>query len=131
MSAKKKDHTTQTVPGSTEGSSGQPKSLGGGEELVQLSLIASPNNLTSATDTTLETELLPLKLKSLGVKAETVEPLSIASSSDLQSASDLLDLGEKFPLTQQQREAISRRHHLKFITGHYGSGKVTLSHTCN
>ena len=161
------------MPGSTEGSSGQPKSLGGGEELVQLSLIASPNNLTSATDTTLETELLPLKLKSLGakaepvetlsiasltinqsttdaaqdlsdesellvlkqqslaVKAETVEPLSIASPSDLQSASDFLDLSEKFPLTLQQREAISRRHHLKFITGHYGSGKVTVSHTCN
>ena len=27
-------------------------------------------------------------------------------------------------LSVQQREAVSRRHHLKFITGHYGSGKV-------
>ena len=29
-------------------------------------------------------------------------------------------------LSSQQREAISRRHHLKFILGHYGSGKVLL-----
>ena len=29
-------------------------------------------------------------------------------------------------LSPQQREAISRRHHLKFIIGHYGSGKVLL-----
>ena len=27
-------------------------------------------------------------------------------------------------LSTQQREAISRQHHLKFIIGHYGSGKV-------
>ena len=27
-------------------------------------------------------------------------------------------------LSPQQREAIGRRHHLKFILGHYGSGKV-------
>ena len=27
-------------------------------------------------------------------------------------------------LSSQQREAIGRRHHLKFILGHYGSGKV-------
>ena len=27
-------------------------------------------------------------------------------------------------LSLKQREAISRRHHLKFILGHYGSGKV-------
>ena len=35
-------------------------------------------------------------------------------------------------LTAQQREAISRRHHLKFILGHYGSGKVkySLSQRC-
>merc|ERR1719264_579356 len=29
-------------------------------------------------------------------------------------------------LSPQQREAIGRRHHLKFITGHYGSGKTTV-----
>ena len=29
-----------------------------------------------------------------------------------------------FLLSSQQREAIGRRHHLKFILGHYGSGKV-------
>ena len=29
-------------------------------------------------------------------------------------------------LSAQQRRAISRRHHLKFITGHYGSGKVYI-----
>ena len=27
-------------------------------------------------------------------------------------------------LSLKQREAISRHHHLKFILGHYGSGKV-------
>ena len=31
-------------------------------------------------------------------------------------------------LSPQQREAISRRHHLKFILGHYGSGKVGYSY---
>ena len=30
-------------------------------------------------------------------------------------------------LSTQQRRAISRRHHLKFILGHYGSGKVHCS----
>ena len=65
------------------------------------------------------TELLPLKQQSLGVKAET------AASP---SASDIL---EEVPLTLQQREAINRRHPLKFITGHYGSGKVTVSYTWN
>ena len=50
-------------------------------------------------------------LKSLGGEDESVQPSSIAFD---------------FPLTVQQREAISRRHHLKFITGHYGSGKVEV-----
>ena len=154
MSAEKKDHVMQIVPVSAEGSrqsSGELRSLGGE---AQLSSIASPNNVQSANDTHLDplrgnelcveaetveallndsspsdfldlsdqlpltmqqreanTELLPLKQQSLGVKAET-------------EASDTL---EEVPLTVQQREAINRRHPLKFITGHYGSGKVTVS----
>ena len=78
----------------------------------------------SALDLTNISEELPLNRLSLGIKAETV-----AIPSNVQSASDRLDLIEEIPLTLQQREAISRRHHLKFITGHYGSGKVTFSYT--
>ena len=124
----------QTVPGSAE-RSGHPRSLDGEAKLVQLSSIASPSNLQSGTDTPLapldETELLPL----LGIKAETVEALPIATyppinQSTTDTVLDPLDesQSEELPLTLQQREAISRRHHLKFITGHYGSGKVTVSY---
>ena len=92
--------------------------------------IASPPINQSTTDTSLEllddSEQLPMKLRTLGVKP--VEAPSISSLSNLQSASDFLDLSKEFPLTLQQREAISRRHHLKFITGHYGSGKVIVSY---
>ena len=95
--------------------------LSGEAELVQPFLIASPHNLPSASSRAMKflndiEEELPLKLRLLG-KAETFP--------------DVLDGSEKFSLTLQQREAISRRHPLKFITGHYGSGKVTISHTCN
>ena len=134
----------QTVPGSTEGS----QQSSGEAELVQLSSTA--NDLQSATHTALdlldERELLPLKQRSSGVKTETVASLPInqsttdASALDLTNLSgelplnqlsfgiraDCLDLIEEIPLTLQQRETISRRHHLKFITGHYGSGKVRL-----
>ena len=147
MSAKKEDHDVQTVLGSSEVS--RQSASDGEADLVQLSLIASLDNLQSGNDTPLdlldESELLPLKInqstndaardlldeiqQSVGVKAETVEPLSIASPSDLQSASDFLDPSEELPLTLQQKEVISRRHHLKFITGHYGTGKVTVSFT--
>ena len=124
----------QTVPSSAEGSqksSGQfIGSLGEEVELVQLSSNASHNNLQSTTeiapaDILDKSELPPLKLRSLGVRAEG---LSIASLSPLQSDYHFLDRIEELPLTLQQKEAISRRHHLKFITGHYGSGKVTVSY---
>ena len=113
----------------------QPRPSGEEAEPVQLSSIASPKNQQSATDTTLDlldkSELLPLKQRSLGVKAEQVEALSIAPAPFNQSTTEaaLLDPSKEVPLTVQQREAISRRHHLKFITGHYGSGKVTVSCT--
>ena len=70
-----------------------------------------------------ESELISLKQRSLAVIAEPVEPLLFASP----SASDLFNRSEELPLTLQQREAISQRHPLKFITGHYGTGKVTVS----
>ena len=153
----------QITPGSSERSrqsSGQLRSLGGKDELAQLS---SPNNLQSATDATLD--LLdksgqPSK-SSLGVKSEQVETLSVTSPPFNQSTTnaglDLLDQSEELPLKQQQstvealsiaspsnlpstfldpseelsltlqqREAISRQYHFKFITGHYGSGKVRV-----
>ena len=104
--------------------------LGVKAEPVETLLIASPPVNQSTTDASLDhldvSELLPLKLRTLGVKAEPVEALSISSPPNLQPASDSLDLSEELPLTLQQREAIGRRHHLKFITGHYGSGKVTV-----
>ena len=109
--------------------------LGVKAEPVETLLIASPPVNQSTTDASLDhldvSELLPLKLRTLGVKAEPVEDLSISSPTNLQPASDSdsLDLSEELFLTPQQREAISRRHHLKFITGHYGSGKVTASYT--
>ena len=83
------------------------------------------SNLQSSADFLGASEELPSKLSG---EAELVEPFSITSPSNLQSAKetflDVLDESEKFSLTLQQREAISRRHPLKFITGHYGSGKV-------
>ena len=104
-------------------SSEELRPLSGEVELVQLSSLPSPNSLQSTTDTAPDhldvSELLP--------KAEPVGTRSISSQTSLQSASDSLDLNEELPLTLQQREAIGRRHHLKFITGHYGSGKVTVS----
>ena len=124
---------TQTVPASREGSqqsSGQLRSLDGEAQLPSL---ASPNNQQPANEEHLdlldESELLLLKQRP-GVEAELVEALSIDSSPvDLQSSTDFLNLNEELTLTLQQREAISRRHHFKFITGHYGSGKVTGSYT--
>ena len=104
------------------------RSLGVKTETVEHLSIASLPIYQSTTDVAPDllnlSEELPLKRQSLGVKAET-----ITSPSDLQSASLFLDLSEEFPLTLQQNEAISRRHHLKFITGHYGSGKVKVSST--
>ena len=148
MSAEKKDHAMQIVPVSAEGSrqsSGEHRSLGGED---QLSSIASPDNVQSANDLDLVkgnelcveaerveallndsspsdfldlSDELPLTMqhteleqRSLGVKAETVASPS-ATEFDLEL--------EEVPLTVQQR-AINRRHPLKFITGHYGSGKV-------
>ena len=109
------------------------RSLGAKAEPVETLSIASLTinqcTIDAAPDLLDESELIVLKQQLEGVKAETVEPLSIGSPSDLQSASDFLDPSEEPPLTLQQREAISRRHHLKFITGHYGSGKVTVSYT--
>ena len=91
------------------------------------------SNIQSSADFLGASEELPSKLS--GEAAELVEPFSITSPPNLQSAKDtsleVLDKIEELPLTLQQREAISRRHPLKFITGHYGSGKVTISHTCN
>ena len=45
-----------------------------------------------------------------------------------QHTAECLECGKRTAqllLTPQQRDAIGRRHHLKFITGHYGSGKVS------
>ena len=99
------------------------RSSGVKAEQVEALSIATPHNNQSPTDTALDffnlSEELSLKQLSLVVKAET------AASP---SASDIL---EEVPLTLQQREAISRQHPLKFITGHYGSGKVTVSYTWN
>ena len=101
-------------------------------EPVETLSIDSPPINQSTTDAPPDlfnlSEQLPLKEQSLD---ETIGTLSNTSPSDLQSASDFMDPSKELPLTLQQREAINRRHHLKFITGHYGSGKVTLSHTCN
>ena len=98
------------------------------ETVETLSIASLPINQSttdaSALDLTNLSGELPLNRLSLGIKAETV-----ATPSNVQSASDCLDFIEDIPLTLQQREAISRRHHLKFITGHYGSGKVTVSYT--
>ena len=91
----------QTVPGYNEGSR-QSFATDTAPDLLDMS------------------EELPLNQRSLGVKAETVASLS---------ASHFMDPSKELSLTMQQKEAISRRHHLKFITGHYGSGKVTVSCT--
>ena len=95
------------------------------ETVETLSIASLPINQSttdaSALDLTNLSGELPLNRLSLGIKAEPV-----ATPSNVQSASDCLDFIEDIPLTLQQREAISRRHHLKFITGHYGSGKVII-----
>ena len=96
------------------------------EPVETLSIAINQSTTDAALDLLDASEQLPLKLRSLGVKTETVETLLNAFPSNLQSASYSLYLSEELPLTLQQREAISRRHPLKFITGHYGSGKVTI-----
>ena len=59
------------------------------------------------------------QLRSLDKGSELVEP--VASPHNLQSVNrKTLDCLEE----SEQREAIKKRHPLKFIVGHYGSGKV-------
>ena len=64
------------------------------------------------------------QLRSLDKGSELVEP--VASPHSIQSVNhktlDCLEESEQLALAQ--REAIKRRHPLKFIVGHYGSGKV-------
>ena len=102
----------------------EQSSLGVKAETVEL-------NLQSAAHVLDASEELTFKPRLSSGEAWSAEPLLITSPpSDNQSAKDtsldVLDESEQLPLTLQQREAISRRHPLKFITGHYGSGKVRL-----
>ena len=149
VSAKRKDpellfhnKTSEQIKPKKKEQPVQPEEALYGMENIEQRIAGEPSSLTTCNSKS-ATQTVPDSVEgsqqlygqliqwSLADKAETVEVLLSASPSDLQSASDFLDLSEKFPLTLQQREAISRRHHLKFITGHYGSGKVTISHTCN
>ena len=126
-----------------------PQSATASEELRSLSIVeAEPADPSSSTSTAREGEELPpvqplsntslptnqsASDTALDVLEESkdlppVDPLSISTShsdqSDGSTVLDVLEEGDQLHLTLPQREAIGRRHPFKFITGHYGSGKV-------
>ena len=133
MSAKKKDYkhlfhnkTSEQIKPEMKEQPIEPEEALNGVETAELRIAGQPSSLTTLKSATQTMPCSPegswqssRQLRSLGGEAE-IE----ASLSDHQSTSVF---SEEVLFTLQQREAISRRHHLKFITGHYGSGKVTVS----